>query len=104
MSGYRTVHSVEAVVIRPDHLLGHGSYTQRHRVQVIAWNEEPASLIAVQSGYDHEVIQFEVADLDLLIELLQQAKAALAAEPKDSGAAASSPAAAAPVTTEQEAK
>ncbi|MGO4143684.1 hypothetical protein AB4Y77_01250 [Paenarthrobacter sp. YAF11_1] len=99
MSGYRTVHSVEAVVTRPDHLLGHGSYTQRHRVGVIAWNEEAPSLISVQSGYDHDVIQFEVEDLDLVIELLQQTKALLDAASTDTGTAAPSPAAAVPAPT-----
>ncbi|QSZ49376.1 hypothetical protein [Arthrobacter sp. D5-1] len=102
MSGYRAVHSVEAVVTRPDHLLGRGSYTQRHRVGVLAWNEESPSLISVQSGYDHDVIQFEVEDLDLVIELLQQTKALLEAGPTDPGAAASSPAAAPTPTSSAE--
>ncbi|MFJ4026058.1 hypothetical protein ACIPWF_00620 [Paenarthrobacter sp. NPDC089989] len=99
MSGYRVLNSAEAVATRPDHLLGHGSYTQRHCVEIVAWNEEPASLIAIQSGYGKDMVEFEVQDLDLLIELLQQAKALLEAEPKDPGAVAPSPAAAAPVTT-----
>lgn len=97
MSGYRVLNSADAVVSRPDHLLGHGTYVQHHRVDIVAWNDEPATLIAVRSGYDQDVMQFEVQDLDLFIELLQQAKALLAANPKDSGAAAPSPAAAAPV-------
>ncbi|MDI2019732.1 hypothetical protein [Paenarthrobacter nicotinovorans] len=99
MSGYRVVSSADAVVSRPDHLLGHGTYVQHHRVDVVAWNDEPATLIAVYSGYDQDVVQFEVQDLDLFIELLQQTKALLEASPTDSGAAAPSPAAAASVPT-----
>ncbi|WP_426302746.1 hypothetical protein [Arthrobacter sp. R-11] len=71
-----------------------------HRVELWRWNDEPVSLASLVSGYDLEVAQFPVEDLDVMIGLLQQAKAALAGL-TDSGAAAPSPAAVAPVTPQE---
>jgi len=99
MSGYRTVHSVEAVSQHPTDLYPSGVSVQRHRVEVIAWNEEAPSLVAVSSGYDNENTMFQVEDLELFIKLLQQTKALLEAAPKDPDAAAPSPAAAASATS-----
>ncbi|MFK0005508.1 hypothetical protein ACIQTZ_00495 [Paenarthrobacter sp. NPDC090520] len=100
MSGYRTVHAVEAVVKDPMHLRPGGIDEQRHRVEVIAWEDEPTLLVTISSGFTLDEIRFQVEDLDLFIELLQQTKALLEAAPTESGAAASSPAAAAPVHEE----
>ncbi|QOT16510.1 hypothetical protein [Paenarthrobacter sp. YJN-5] len=102
MSGYRTVHRVQSVVEHPTDLYPSGVSVQQHRVEVIAWNAEAPSLVSISSGYDKEVTMFQVEDLDLFIELLQQTKALLEAAPKGPGAAASSPAAVAPVTKERE--
>ncbi|MCW3766438.1 hypothetical protein OCL88_08125 [Paenarthrobacter sp. PAE-2] len=99
MSGYRTVHCVQSVVEHPTDLFPSGVSVQQHKVEVIAWNAEAPSLVSISSGYDKEVTMFQVEDLDLFIELLQQAKVLLEAAPEDPGAAASSPAAVAPVTT-----
>ncbi|QSZ53305.1 hypothetical protein RI444_15280 [Paenarthrobacter sp. AT5] len=101
MSGYRTVHRVEAVSEHPTDLFPSGLSVQQHRVEVIAWNAEAPSLVSLSSGYDKEITMFQVEDLVLFIALLQQTKALLEAAPKDSGAA-DSPISAAPVTTTKE--
>ncbi|WP_168404738.1 hypothetical protein [Arthrobacter silvisoli] len=68
-----------------------------NRVELLRWNSEAISLVALTSDYDRENITFPVSDLDAMIDLLQHAKTALADLNKDPGAAASSPAAVAPV-------
>lgn len=71
---------------------------RRNRVELLRWNEEPVGLVSIVSAFAGESLPLMVDEIDELIDLLQQAKAALAGLTKDSGAAASSPAAVAPAT------
>ena len=73
---------------------------RRNRVVLVRWNDGPTELTDIFSAYSGEAIQFPVEELDELITLLQQAKAALAGL-TDSGAAAPSPAAVAPVAPQE---
>lgn len=52
---------------------------RRNRVELIRWNDGPVECADVFSAYSGESVLFKVREIDELIGLLRQAKAALAA-------------------------